>query len=127
MQQWKIDEFAFLCAKFERNVSSHRLGSQLHMPDRTQAVKQLRVQATALEASITDPAAKAAMQKLAEELRYSDPISCEATKDAETILAGRLAQLKAEADPKKQLAIIDEARLILGQRNTAAKQGKNKG
>lgn len=93
----------------------------------TSAMKALYASVSALADRCAEPEAKKNVVSLADELRYSDPISSEATVEAERSLRATLVELQnavtsGDAETVKQLAA--SMRATLKERNTLAKQGK---
>ena len=65
--------------------------------------------------------------KLAEEFRFSDPVSHEATAEAETALSAALDELTAaltNGEEEKSLSLSRKIRTDLAQRNQLCRQGK---
>ena len=90
-------------------------------------MKALYASVSALADRCAEPDAKKVVASLADELRYSDPISSEATAGAEQSLRATLVELQnavtsGDAETVKQLAA--SMRATLKERNTLAKQGK---
>lgn len=68
--------------------------------------------------SETDAETKAALKKLAEKVRFSDPMSHEMLGELETKITAKVNELKTTADKK---AIISEIELLLTERNKKCK------
>lgn len=66
----------------------------------------------------TDAETKAALKKLAEKVRFSDPMSHEMLGELETRITAKVEELKTVADKK---ALIDEIEIILIERNKKCK------
>lgn len=98
--------------------------SEQAVPDKTQAMKQLRLQAKNAAALVQDSQVRGEMEKLAEELQFSDPVSGSATEEMETALAGLIAQVKLADTPQAALQLVQQARNLLKQRNEALKMSK---
>ena len=64
--------------------------------------------------SETDVETKAALCKLAEKVRFSDPMSHEMLGELESRISAKVEEMKAETDKK---AIIEEIELLLTERN----------
>ena len=58
------------------------------------SAKAMTAEAKAIADLATDPASKAACMKVYEAFRYSDPVSVPALEDDETIIKGKLIELK---------------------------------
>ena len=71
----------------------------------------------------SDSAIKQKILKLAEKVRYSDPISCSELSELEKRISNKVKELY-DADDK--LAIVDEIELLLLERNKKCKIYKNK-
>lgn len=61
---------------------------------------------------------RAALQQLAEKIRFSDPMSDDTLSKIESTIADRVAELKTESD---KMAIIHELDLLLAERNKKCK------
>lgn len=71
--------------------------------------------------------AKKSLQKLAENLRYSDPVSSEMSRDAEIDLMALLTDLQAavvDNDEVSVIALCRKAEAVLTERNRLCKLGK---
>ena len=66
----------------------------------------------------TDTEIRAALQQLAEKIRFSDPMSDDTLSKIESTIADRVAELKNESD---KMAIIHELDLLLAERNKKCK------
>ena len=92
----------------------------------TKTMEGFRVDLDSLVAKCSDENLKKELEKLAEEFRYSDPVSSEKTKDVENhireIISGLSESLgKSEVDVNKQ---IDDIRRLLNERNSICKNNK---
>lgn len=86
----------------------------------TSYMKFLRVEADTLVSMATDPVAKQTVTKLAEAIRYSDPVSNPALADLERQIALKLSDAKTLIkynDTEKLLTCCKEAELLLQERN----------
>ena len=72
--------------------------------------------------SETDVETKAALKKLAEKLRYSDPMSHEMLGELESRISTKVEEMKAVAE---KMAIISEIDTLLNERNKKCKILKN--
>ncbi len=80
-----------------------------------------------LAAQCEDPAAEQELRKLADELRFSDPVSSPATAGTETELAGLLDELQRallEGDIPGVTGLCRRARTVLAERNRICKLNK---
>ncbi len=81
-------------------------------------IKQLQAEVELLAGAETDTATKSALTRLAEKIRYSDPMSDERLADIEDRIAEKIAELKASTDKAK---IINELNSLLDERNRKCK------
>lgn len=91
------------------------------------AMRALQSQAAALPARCEDDAAKAALEKLAEEFRYSDPVSAPALTDLETDMAATMEELSVavtDGDNAAVLALCKKISATLAERNRLCKLNK---
>ena len=89
-------------------------------PKKTETMRGLQNKAAALAASCENPELKSTLDDLAEEFRYSDPVSSEATEKLEMRMDIMLDELKR--DGNTQLA--QEIKQILAERNQICKRSK---
>lgn len=90
-------------------------------------MRALQSKAAALPARCEDDAAKAALEKLAEEFRYSDPVSAPALTDLETDMASTMEELSAavtDGDNAAVLALCKKISATLAERNRLCKLNK---
>ena len=90
-------------------------------------MRALQSKATALPARCEDATAKAALEKLAEEFRYSDPVSAPALADLETDMAATMEELSAavtDGDNAAVLALCKKISATLAERNRLCKLNK---
>ena len=66
----------------------------------------------------TDPETKAALKKLAEKVRFSDPMSHEMLGELESRISAKVEELKSAED---KIAVISEIDLLLTERNKKCK------
>ena len=91
------------------------------------AMRALQSHAAALPARCEDTTAKAALEKLAEEFRYSDPVSAPALADLETDMAAIMEELSAavtDGDNAAVLALCKKISATLAERNRLCKLNK---
>lgn len=81
-------------------------------------IKSLQVDAQILADTETDPDIKVALLKLAEVIRFSDPMSNEVLADLEKEISDKFAQLKTAEDKMAIIKILD---LLIVERNKKAK------
>ena len=89
-------------------------------PVKTETVRQLQSKAAAIAAACQDPKLKKEAEDLAEEFRYSDPVSSEATEKLEMKLDILLDEFRRNGDT----TLIKEIRTVLAERNQICKQTK---
>lgn len=90
-------------------------------------MRALQSKAAALPAHCEDTTAKAALEKLAEEFRYSDPVSAPALTDLETDMAATMEELSAavtDGDNAAVLALCKKISATLAERNRLCKLNK---
>ena len=90
-------------------------------------MRALQSKAAALPARCEDTTAKAALEKLAEEFRYSDPVSAPALADLETDMAATMEELSAavtDGDNAAVLALCKKISATLAERNRLCKLNK---
>lgn len=91
------------------------------------AMRALQSKAAALPARCEDATARAALEKLAEEFRYSDPVSAPALTDLETDMAATMEELSAavtDGDNAAVLALCKKISATLAERNRLCKLNK---
>ena len=81
-------------------------------------IQFLQVDIEMLAESETDAETKAALKKLAEKVRFSDPMSHEMLGELESRISAKVEQMKTTADKK---ALIGEVDLLLVERNKKCK------
>ncbi len=89
-------------------------------PVKTETMRQLQSKAASIAAACQDPKLKKEVEDLAEEFRYSDPVSSEATEKLEMKLDILLDEFKRSGDT----VLIKEIRTALAERNQICKQTK---
>ena len=92
--------------------------------DKTAYIKLLRADASLLESKTADPALKALCRKFAEDVRYSDPMSCEALFELEkeiSLCVADCSEALAAQDADAARTIIERASLLLRERNAKCK------
>lgn len=93
----------------------------------TKAVEMFRGDMASVVDLAKDDKIKAELEKLAEEFRYSDPVSSEATKTLETKISDEIAELRdmvQTKDSEKAKTKITEIRRLLNERNRVCKLNK---
>lgn len=91
----------------------------------TQVMESLRREADSLIRKCTNPEVKKELEKLAEEFKYSDPVSTDETKDIESIMSKKIESLLAEeAIDIGCLDEISELTSLLLDRNRIVKNNK---
>ena len=82
-----------------------------------------------LSSQCTDPASTDALNKLADEFRYSDPVSSESLKPVEQELEGLVEQLQSAVTSEKADEVVrlcNETSRVLSERNHLCKLNKGK-
>ena len=92
----------------------------------TKNVRYFRTNLSGLADRITDSEIRKALEKLEDELRYSDPVSSEATKEIEGEIEERIDGLKGKMDGEKTeiLQDITEISYLVRERNRVCKASK---
>lgn len=86
--------------------------------EKTFYIKQLQADVELLAGAETDTATKSALTRLAEKIRYADPMSDGQLADIEDRITVKFAELKSSADKVK---IINELNSLLDERNRKCK------
>ena len=89
--------------------------------------RALQSQVNQMAAQCANPDAAAAVRKLAEELRYSDPVSSPALEEAERDLSAAVADLQsavADDDSEAVKQLCRKAAALLAERNRLCKLHK---
>ena len=81
-------------------------------------IKSLQVDAEMLANTETDPDVKAALTKLVEAIRFSDPMSNEALAELEKEISNKFAELKAAENKAEIIKVLDS---LIVERNKKAK------
>ena len=84
-------------------------------------IREMQTEVELLANAEKDAAAKAALAKLAEKLRFSDPMSDERLANLENRIGAKIAELSTAAD---KTAVIEELNLLLEKRNRKCKMLK---
>ena len=90
-------------------------------------MRGLQAAVSALAGRCEDPALRRGVQDLAENLRFSDPVSSEALASAEAALSACVARLQQAVEDRRQeeaLALCREADRLLADRNQLCKLSK---
>lgn len=90
-------------------------------------MRSMQSKAAYIASQCACPDAKAELEKFSEELRYSDPVSSEATAEAEASLAAMVDELQAvviEGDGAAARVLCVKARAALAERNRLCKLNK---
>ncbi len=93
---------------------------------RTRTVETFRVDVDSLVGRCADNDVRKAMEKLAEEFKYSDPVSSEATAEIEAEIKEKLAELGGmiNENPDESLQMISAISELLSNRNAECKKNK---
>jgi len=81
-------------------------------------IKSLQVDVEMLASTETDADTKAALTKLAEKIRFSDPMSNEALTDLEAEIADKVKELKTAENKAEIITVLDS---LITERNKKAK------
>lgn len=81
-------------------------------------IKSLQVDVEMLAFAETNTDTKAALTKLAEKIRFSDPMSNEALADLEAEITAKVKELKTDENKFEIITIIDS---LITERNKKAK------
>ena len=81
-------------------------------------IKSLQVDVEMLASAETDTDTKAALTKLAEKIRFSDPMSNEILADLEEEIAAKVKELKTAKNKAEIITVLD---LLITERNKKAK------
>ena len=81
-------------------------------------IKSLQVDVEMLAKAESDPTIKAELAKLAEKIRFSDPVSSDALAEIETEIANKIKEIETSKD---KLAIIAVTTALVEERNKKAK------
>lgn len=81
-------------------------------------IKSLQVDVELLAESESDPEIKAELLKLADKIRFSDPMSSDALTEVEETIANKIEELKTA---ENKLAIISATSALVAERNKKAK------
>ncbi len=108
--------FAISCFVAKKTIDS----VEEKVRDKSSYIKLLRADAAMLEQKTSDPELKALCHKLAEDVRYSDPMSCEALFELEkeiTLTVAQCSEALGTDDTESALALVKRASLLLSERN----------
>lgn len=81
-------------------------------------IKELQADVELLADAETDTSTKAALQQLAEKIRFSDPMSNDALSEIEKAITEKIAELQTASD---KMAVIQELNSLLAERNKKAR------
>lgn len=93
----------------------------------TKTVEMFKADMASVVDLAKDDKIKAELEKLAEEFRYSDPVSSEATKELETKISAEIAELRdmVQTENSEKVKVkITEIRRLLNDRNRVCKLNK---
>ena len=82
------------------------------------ALKMLQIDVEMLAKTESDSEVKSKLIKLAEKIRYSDPMSLDALTELEGAIAGKVKELKTSADKR---SLIEEIDTLLSEQNAKCK------
>ncbi len=81
-------------------------------------IKSLQVDVEMLASAETDADTKAALTKLAEKIRFSDPMSDEVLADIEAVITAKVKELKTSENKAEIITVLDS---LITERNKKAK------
>ena len=90
-------------------------------------IRRLQSVTASLTAQVRDPEAAAAVKKLAEDVRYSDPVSSAATAESEhelSVCIDELQQAVIDGDSSAIAKLCTQAEVLLAERNRICKLSK---
>ena len=109
------------------NVREHIIDTDKAGEVSTKAMKRFTVNLTGLSSSVADAGLKKKLEKLAEDFRYSDPVSSDATEEAERIISYEVEVLRT-AVYGGDFGVIsrqaDRVSTLLADRNRICKASK---
>ena len=88
---------------------------------KTSYIRLLTVEVEMIGKRVTEPEVKNAFEKLAEQLRYSDPMSNEALNDLENRISNLVEQAKNVVEKRDLLRICNSISFLLTERNKKCK------
>ena len=94
---------------------------EVKVNQKTSYISLLRVDVEMIAERSTDTEVKTAFGKLAEQLRYSDPMSNEALADLESRISNLVEQAKIVTDKSDLLRICNNVSLLITERNKKCK------
>ena len=92
--------------------------------ERNEQMYRLRAEAASLVAEMTESETALDMQKLADQLRYSDPTVCDEASALEEELLNLLTAIRYEDRGTEQRKLIRRAESTLAQRNLLVRNSK---
>ena len=108
------------------NIRDHVEEIDRQTTAQTESISYFRLDISGLADQATDPEVKKALEKLEDEIRYSDPVSSEATKEIESNIHAKLDIISKSFAAGNQIHIsqITELSILLKQRNRLCKNEK---
>ena len=91
---------------------------------KTLTIENFRVDIDSLVRKCADENVKNELEKLAEEFRYSDPVSSEATREIEDSINAKVNELTTNIDKQDGSQMVKEIRDLLIERNNICKNRK---
>lgn len=113
-------------------ISADAVAEQIHVQDAklkkdVAAMRAIQSKLSVLPGQCEDPATAKCLTQLAEELRFSDPVSSEATRESEAdlnALADELQKAVLEKDTAAAQSLCKRCQVVLTERNRLCKLGK---
>lgn len=87
-------------------------------------IREIQTQVEALEDRETDNKVREELSRLAEQIRFSDPMSCDELGGIEKSIRAKFSELGQASDPDEKLALIKETSLLIKERNRKCKLSK---
>ena len=108
------------------NIRDHVEAIDEQVKAETKAISYFRLNTAGLADQVSDPEIKKALEKLEEDIRYSDPVSSEATKEIEEEIQNMLSNLKDSLNGGKAIVLqqIAEIGNLVLERNRVCKNTK---
>ena len=129
-----LAEFLLLAAALVGMIVAGMMRSEIHRQDAglkssVDAMRTLQSKVGSLLAQTGDSPVRAELQRLADALRYSDPVSSEATRASEADLMEYVNEMEKaliDGDVQAAGALCDRASALLVERNRLCKLNKSK-
>lgn len=90
----------------------------------TRTMEEFRVEIKALARKCSDAKVKKELDKLAEEFKYSDPVSNDETREIENEIELKISEIKSNINGNIDAELISAIKELLGSRNSICKANK---